>query len=243
MLVADFKVKSISSARFKDFKTYELIINGISITSNLPCLEVEEGLIQIDVCDECFTVGCASGGYVQAFLIDKLVIWKEPLVQDKDPYKVNQYRGSYGLKFGTIYWSIEKYKEFLDIYDVSMKNEDIFAADFLDINQARDLWRIYGSKCYMPNSLDSLSIEWLEEQFLSMYSEEKNNDECLTLYKGLKAKWDKGKKVTIVNLADDVIKVTVIFDVVQGYREWDFISYKGDKLYFPIGDGFALEIQ
>jgi hypothetical protein len=115
MLVENFQVKTIITTRHK-YNTKQLIINGNVITNNFPDYELEGDFLQIDVCDECMTIGCASGGYVQVLHVSNLVLWKAPLTDGMDKFHTCQYTSSYHMLFGTIFWPTNKYECLLNYF-------------------------------------------------------------------------------------------------------------------------------
>lgn len=247
MKVENFKIEKwisgLTTAELSGIVSYKLYINDICITENLPEIEFEDALLQIDVCTECFYVGCSSGGYVQVLIDNDIVIWKEPLLANADAYEECQYGCSYGLKYGTIFWSKELFKNLLNCYNIQLDFDNEPFNDKISVKQAKDLWRIYGSKCLQPKSIGSYSIGKLEENFLAYYSDKIDDEECFELFKRAKKDWNKARKANLVYIPENAEKVTVIFDVIDGYREWDFIYKVGERVLYPVGDNFMIELE
>jgi len=146
------------------------------------------------------------------------------------------------LKYGTIYWPRNLYTEFLKSFPERWSDREI--PDFhLDNAQALDLWRIYGSKKMVSNSIHSYEFGRLEDNFLTMYSDDgKSDEDCLQLYKNSKLVLNKLDQVTIIEIPPDAIKYTVMFDYTD-YGEWDFVYVKDSKHYYPVGDGLGIEVS
>lgn len=234
-------ISGLTTAEINHMTSYKVYINDICITSNLPELDFEDNLLQIDVCTECFYIGCASGGYVQVLKDKDIIVWKEPLLNTNGDYERSQYTHSYGLKYGTIFWDKELFNTFLKQYNYDESN--ILFAGNISIDQARDMWRIYGSKCFEPKSIDSYPIDTLERNVLTLYSEGLEDEGCNNLFRKAKTDWNMAKEVSLVRLPEKSQKVIVIFDFEQEFREWDFIHLIGEKILYPIGDGFAFELK
>lgn len=218
-------------------------MNGLKVSRNNFCHELEDNMLQIDVCEECFTSGCASGGYVEIINCDHFVIWKEPCTYYLDDYWKSHYTPAYGLKQGTIFWPKDLYSHYLNAFGSSLAEyKDIVQSDIIDVLQAKDLWRIYGSRCLHSTTIDSYELERLEEQFDFMYSEEFDHNGCHDFYIRAKEKWAKSHSAKIVSYPTDYNKIIVAFRTIKGYKEWDAIVYVGEKLYFPVGDCFAVEL-
>lgn len=234
-------ISGLTTAGVDLITSYKVYINDICITSNLPQIDFEDDLLQIDVCTECFYIGCASGGYVQVLKDKDVIIWKEPLLHTNDDYERCQYGHSYGLKYGTIFWDRGLFTTFLKHYNYD--ESKILFPERISVDQAKDMWRIYGSKCFEPKSIDSYSIDTLERNFLAFYSEGIEDKECINLFKKAKMDWDLAKEVNLVRLQEESQKVVAIFDFTQEFREWDFIHIDGEKILYPVGDGFAFELK
>lgn len=234
-------ISGLTTAGLNQIISYKVYINEVCITANLPDIDFEDDLLQIDVCTECFYIGCASGGYVQVLGDKDIVIWKEPLLNREDDYAKCQYGHSYALKYGTIFWDRELFTTFLKQYNYD--EDKIQFSKHISVDQAKDMWRIYGSKCYEPKSIDSYSIQTLERDFLAFYSDEMEDEECKNLFKKSMMDWNLAKEVNLVSIPGASQKVAVIFDFTQKFREWDFAHIVGEKLLYPVGDGFAFELK
>jgi hypothetical protein len=102
------------------------------------------------------------------------------------------------------------------------------------------LWRIYASGCFKPNSSDVYSFENIEENFLNFYTDSGSDNDNINFYREIKSIFEKVHKFIIEWIPEQAYKTVVIFDVIKGYSEWDFIRFINKKLYFPIGSGFGL---
>lgn len=234
-------ISGLTTAEIDHMTSYKVYINDICITSNLPAIDFEDDLLQIDVCTECFYIGCASGGYVQVLKDKDIIIWKEPLLNTNDDYERCQYTHSYGLKYGTIFWDRQLFNTFLKHYNYN--ESDILFTENISVDQAKDMWRIYGSKCLEPKSIDSYPIDAIERCFLTLYSEGLEDERCIDLFNKAKMNWDMAKEVKLVNLPEKSQKVIAIFDFEQDFREWDFIYLNGQQVLYPVGDNFAFELK
>jgi hypothetical protein len=246
MKVERFELKSWiskhTSADMENISSCRLLLNGVLMSDNLPLIEMNKNFLQIDVCEECFHVGCSSQGYVQVFVEGDWIIWKEILYEDFIEERRYDFMSAFSLKYGTIFWPRPLYIELLHSFPERWSDRHLPTVP-LNGRQVVDLWRIYGSKMMMPESIDSYSLPRLEENFLTMYSDDgKSEEECRELFKRMKANLHTIEKISMVELPQDTIKYTVMFDY-NGHGEWDFLHVAGDKRFCPIGDGLALEIN
>ena len=120
MIVKKFEFKD-AWYQYKRIWLKEFFINNIKISNNFCEYELENDMLQIDICDECFSVGCSLNDYVQEIVCDKFIIWKEPLIA-KEPYK-DFVSASAGLEQGTIIWPKNLYLDLLRKFEVKTRKD------------------------------------------------------------------------------------------------------------------------
>jgi hypothetical protein len=241
MKVESFELRSIpiNTQSIQDI-SYKLIINGLEIPSNLPSVEYEDDLLQIDVCEECLTIGCSSMGYVQVITANEIVIWKEPLFDDKNEHAI--YQNAFALSEGTFFWPLNIYQQLMKLYNIQF-NPVKFELSSGDLKKhGYDMWRIYGSKKFESETNDSLEINFLEEYFLTFEADNHTDEECWEIYKNAKRNWNISSSARLIQIPEGAKKISVIFDKVTSFTEWDILYFTNEFIYYPIGDGFAIKL-
>jgi len=202
-------------------------------------------MLQLDnFCDHCFSVGCGGGGYVQILKFDDFILWKEPIICNSNDEGL--YFSAQGLRCGTIFWPQDLYFQFLkkfgSRYDYYDDYEKIFKNYELPVSQAKDLWRINGSRSINSSTIDLYSLEELEEKFDFMYFEDYDYEKCLQLYNTAKKQLDTAQKAQIVILPNNAASLVITFQILGKYLEWSTLSYVNNQFYYPVGDNFAVVI-
>ena len=123
-----------TSAGLNAIQSQKLLLNGLLFATNIPTIFTIENLIQIEICSECFEPGCSSGGYVQVFDENELIIWKEPLNEISNIRE----EPAQELRHGTVFWERELYRSFMK---ETTKNNN-FHSEKLSTKQAIDLCRL-----------------------------------------------------------------------------------------------------
>ncbi|NOU92128.1 hypothetical protein GC093_02610 [Paenibacillus sp. LMG 31456] len=231
------KVQEYKLIRNEKSPTYQLIINNELIANRFLEVDLKGTFMQLDVCEMCDSQGCSDMGYIEILEEANTIIWKEPLNTHID-VEYWQYQAASGLRVGTIFWSIEDFKNLCNITNNSWER-NVVSHKGISVEDAYDLWRIYGSKCFMPNYHYSYQLDIIEDNILGMYAIDFSEDECTELYKSLKNKWNTYSKVELLRVSNDMRKVTFMFDTPI-YREWDFIYYVEGKFFYAIGDDYLV---
>jgi hypothetical protein len=246
MKVKNFKleewVSGKTSANLENISSYKLYINNILFSANLPCLESgEDQLLQVEVCDQCFIPGCNLGGYVQILAVQNQIIWKAPLSVEGDESSTRQYLPAGMLKYGTVFWPAETYLKFIATFDQSTNSLKLLKKD-ISYGQAYDLWRLHASNSICPGRNCNLSIIQIKEKVVTIHSENHNLSNSWEIYKTATNQWESTKIFSWTSIPLAAEKITLYFDV-KDFTQWDSIFFDEKKFYFPIGDGYAWEVN
>ncbi|MDT8901590.1 hypothetical protein [Anaeroselena agilis] len=221
----------LTSAGLNSIQSYKLYLNGKLASRNIPYVEFENELLQIDVCEECFTVGCSSGGYVQILKSGDTVIWKQPLVTARS----RLITGAYILNYGSIYWPAERFYSFLEVFRCNEKK----LSEGITPMQGIDLWAIHGNKSMKTGVGLNYPLERLEENFLVVYSDVFSNEESFDVYKRARKRLGSYKQCNLIEIPHKAININVMFDI-DGCGIWDCLYIMDEEIVYSIGDGYGL---
>ncbi len=236
------KVKQFELHPNSDTYTYQLIINDKLISKRISNLYVNGNFAQIEVCEQCCEPGCSDSGYVEILEIDDIIIWKEPFQSKAYDYYCD-YIDPQGLKYGPIFWTKEKYNQF--IYELNKDSSNSRVEVFqkgIPIDTAYDLWRINGSHSYRPNYEHVFSIDNLIEESIGLYSENLSQRECEDIFIRSSTNLANAKEIRLLHQQVGWSKIVMMFDSPT-YREWECLYLNGSNVLYPIGDQYVISIS
>jgi hypothetical protein len=240
MKIESFELKPVKFYRElsdKKISSFQLLLNGELISNNLAYLAYEpEGLLQLEVCSECFKPGCNKGGYVQVLETSENFIWKEPLISVTDDFTRKQYTTSKILKNGTIFWKKIDYQKFENSFNSEWYDKILKNYVQCTPSQGFDLWRIYGSKHLCPQTNYSLAIDEIQTRLLNLFSTKFNREDCLKVFSQANDDYLKAKKVNLKELPFHNKDVTVI-----SIRQLDYLCIVDNHRFYPVGENLAIE--
>jgi hypothetical protein len=87
-----------SSSEQADPDWARVVCDETELTNSLDWLEWDENPVQVQVCDACGHIGCASGGYVHVSRLADLVLWTAPQLDLSDFHERTEYAPTTVLK-------------------------------------------------------------------------------------------------------------------------------------------------
>src|SRR5262249_49780175 len=76
----------------------KLVCEGVELCNSIEWAEWGENPVQVQICDECGTPMCASGGYVHVSRLGNDLLWTPPTLQDLDERDAAAHAASYAVR-------------------------------------------------------------------------------------------------------------------------------------------------
>lgn len=94
----DFSSSGLPSPRWS-----RLTFGGIDLCNSLEFVDWTANPVQVEICDQCGTIGCGPGGYVHASRMSDLVLWTAPQIDTTDEFARAQFAPANALsRYGSI---------------------------------------------------------------------------------------------------------------------------------------------
>ncbi len=155
MLVQEYEIERIQrrTDAIGEHVTHEIRLNKQLLSNNLPYPEYialgETSLLQIQVCSECATAGCAAGNYAQVLMLEDYVLWKKPSLRlFENHWEREHYTGIQSN--GNIVWTRDMYLDFcreLGAEDLSRPS----VIPEIDGDEAVEMWLAYIFEGALPD--------------------------------------------------------------------------------------------